>query len=207
MLWWMSYSDRHVYFRCLFYLSLVKIVGNSAVKHKHIHKKHNILRSVKECHILNTDMIKRKLYKSAKSTAGIDFVMLPIACFVIVMLLTQLFSFEDMPKLLAQALDIPNEVGMAGAFYLVLFELLALPFLLRMKVSPLMKFCGFFCLLSVLLSWIAIGLITNLNEDIVSVGLFGSIVVCPPGWWLSCMLLAIATVVSVKELVLPRYEA
>ena len=81
-----------------------------------------------------------KIKKAAKPEAhGIEtvrVVRLVLAAFLLFMLLGQLFTFEDFPSLLVGM----NEVcARAVVILLVVFELLALPFLIDMKVSVTLK--------------------------------------------------------------------
>jgi len=62
------------------------------------------------------------------------------ALVILILLLLQLFGFEELPEILRYFWGLGSkESGMVAAAFLVIMELLALPALLGMKLSPLMR--------------------------------------------------------------------
>lgn len=104
---------------------------------------------------------------------------------LVIFVICQLFTYDDFIRLiesfwLSGSLQLANFLGCL----IVTSELFALPFLLRMDLSPLMR------IISMVLGWIApiiwlvLMLWINLTINAISnVGFFGSLVRLTPGWW------------------------
>jgi hypothetical protein len=96
------------------------------------------------------------------------------AAVLVVMTLGQLYAFEKFIPLL-ENYRLPGEYGTAAilASVIVIAEVLALPFLLRMTLSPLMRWVSLFSGLLVAGLWFGLALI-SMNESPAFVsGLFG----------------------------------
>ncbi|OYX41433.1 hypothetical protein B7Y94_05100 [Candidatus Saccharibacteria bacterium 32-49-12] len=130
----------------------------------------------------------------------VDKIALVYAGFIVVMLLTQLFTFESWLELVV-AMDITTSLG--GGYLIaglvVGIELLALPFLLRMYLSPAFRW------LSMIFGWLVGALwlffsqwTMTVTPEFENVGFFGTIVEISPGWWaivLSFVMLAVSSVI------------
>lgn len=123
------------------------------------------------------------------------------AVFLVILAVTQLFTFDTFLQLLG-TFDLPG--GEQGAYLLgsllVVSEVFALPFLLRMSMSPAFRW------LSIGLGWLAaalwvfISLWLVLTEPIViNVGFLGTLTDLMPGWW--------AVLVSVSLLILAIWSS
>jgi len=125
----------------------------------------------------------------SKNTATIS---LFYAVLLVVMVVAQLFTFDSFLELFA-AFELPGgrTTGYAVAALLVASQVFALPFLLRMAVSPAFRM---FSLLSAGLVadiWLFITLWLAIVQPAVSnVGFLGTIVDVIPGWWAVCLALA-----------------
>jgi hypothetical protein len=125
----------------------------------------------------------------SKNTATIS---LFYAVLLVVMVIAQLFTFESFLALFA-AFELPGgqATGYAVAALLVASQVFALPFLLRMALSPAFRM---FSLLSAGLVadiWLFITLWLAIVQPVVSnVGFLGTIVDVIPGWWAVCLALA-----------------
>ena len=125
---------------------------------------------------------RRKSKKTAKiHLISFDWLIrLVLSLFILIMLLTQLFTFENFPGLLAGVGVTPVFSLMAGSL-LVAAELAALPYLLKMSASSniirVSKVCGFIILaaLSVLEGMAAVSNATST--------LFGATANLPGGLW------------------------
>lgn len=104
-----------------------------------------------------------------------------------VMTALQLFSFEKFIPLIG-SLSLPG--GLAGggtASLLVSLAVLALPFLLRLKLSPAMRWLSMTAGWVVAAAWLAITLwIVVKMPEITNIGLLGASVTLAPGWWAPC---------------------
>ena len=121
------------------------------------------------------------------------------ALIVTVMVVLQLFAFEDFIPLLGEyilpsGLTTPTFV----AVLIVAVEVFALPFLLHMSLSPLMRWLSLVCGLAVAGAWVKLSLWALWNDNILeNSGLLGSKIAVPGGWLaalISFGLLALALV-------------
>ncbi len=117
---------------------------------------------------------------------------------LVVLAVSQLFSFEDFPGVLA-SLWLPGGDAMARmlAALIVSVEVLAVPFLLSMKLSPAMRAFSMVMGWLVAATWIKLTLWENLTTNaITNVGLLGATVPLPTGWWSVCFALAFGILVA-----------
>mgnify|MGYP001791589010 CR=1 FL=1 len=108
-----------------------------------------------------------------------------VAVFFVALATTQLFAYENFPGIIA-SFGLPlNDVGVKlVAALIVISEIFAIPFLLRMKLSPLMRIISLKSGWIVLLFWLVIGIWQNtVDFKIPNTGLFGSEIILPCGWW------------------------
>ena len=98
---------------------------------------------------------------------------------------TQLFSFEDFVVLTGSFNLFDSSVlSTVLASLIVVFEVFALPYLLRIRVSALMRVFSMVCSWMVALLWLTISLWLILTVNAVpSLGLFGGLLDIEPGWW------------------------
>ena len=98
----------------------------------------------------------------------------------------QLFTFEKFPDAIA-SLWLPggNSFAYFLAAFIVVAEVFALPFLLRLKLSHAMRWVSMLFGWLVPLIWlsIAIWLISSVH-NVTNAGLFGATVPVEPGWWM-----------------------
>ena len=102
------------------------------------------------------------------------------------MAVAQLYSFEDFPDVIRSfALPGGGSFAYVLASLVVTFEVLAVPFLLYMRISPLMRIVSMACGLLSALVWFVIALWINLTiNNITNVGLLGATIPLPTGWWM-----------------------
>lgn len=107
------------------------------------------------------------------------------AVILIVMAVGQLFSFEKFIPLI-DSFDLPGGQGMGTlvAGLVVVAEVFALPFLIRMRVSPLMRWVSVFCAGLVPLLWALLSIWLNVTMNAIdNVGFVGVKIEAPVGWW------------------------
>lgn len=118
-------------------------------------------------------------------TKNIFAISLLTVVLLIVMVVTQLFTFEDFPAVIA-TLDLPGGTVTARVFaaVLVIAEVFALPFLLAMRLSPLFRIVSMICGWLVAVVWLKLSLWENViaSSDSQS-GIFGATLPLPGGWW------------------------
>lgn len=131
-------------------------------------------------------------------TKNVQTISLVVAGVFIVMAVAQLFTFEKLPAVIT-ALWLPGGeqwAGVRGAL-IVTFEVLAIPFLLRMQLSPLMRFCSMVFGWMVITGWLFATLWENLSGNVISNnGLLGATVRLPNGWWSVFFVIALGVLVG-----------
>lgn len=111
------------------------------------------------------------------------------AALLTVMLVAQLFTFEKFIQLFVDY-DLPGGEGAAylTAAIIVVVELLALPFLLRMSLSWAFRWVSMVAGWLVALVWVVITLWQVLTQPLVeTVGFLGTVIDTIPGWWAVCL--------------------
>ena len=108
-----------------------------------------------------------------------------LALIFAVLAISQLAMFQSFP-LLIESFWLPGgrNVAYTLAAVIVVCELLAIPFLLRLKLSPGFRVFSMFLgwLTSAIWLFLSIWLVFSDNA-VTNVGLFGSSVTLAPGWW------------------------
>ena len=107
------------------------------------------------------------------------------AVILVILAVAQLFSFEEfLVHFQSIGLPISNEQAYILAPVIVIAEVFALPFLLRMRLSPAFRF------LSMFLGWLVAGLwvfvtfwLASTQSQADTVGFLGTVVNLMPGWW------------------------
>ena len=118
-------------------------------------------------------------------TEAVKQISLFYAAFLVVMIVAQLFTFEKFLELII-AFNLPVSVVTVASLapIIVTCELFALPFLLRMTVSPAFRFVSMVLgwLVSLLWLGITIWLVTS-GSTVATVGFLGTAINLIPGWW------------------------
>ncbi len=115
------------------------------------------------------------------------------AVILVVIVLAQLFTFEKFTTLMISFNFLGGEMsGRLATSLIVIFEVFALPFLLRLRLSKLMRVTSMVFSWLVPLFWLKSSLWVLLtNDSIVNIGLLGTAVKLPPGWWAVCVSIAL----------------
>lgn len=118
-------------------------------------------------------------------TKNVRTIALLYALIIIAFVVSQLFTFEAFMVLLA-SFGLPGGASAAHvlAAVFVITEVFALPFLLRMRLSPAMRVVSMVCGWLVALKWLALSLWVVLSVNAISnIGFLGDVVRLTPGWW------------------------
>jgi hypothetical protein len=132
----------------------------------------------------------------AVRTADTQKVIYAYAFILVIFVLCQLFTFNDFLKLI-DSFWLPGGVPTANILgsIIVICELFALPFLLRMSLSPLMRIICMVMSWLVPLIWIFMTFWINLTINSISnVGFLGTTIQIIPGWWAVCVSLALSLI-------------
>ncbi len=130
-------------------------------------------------------------------TSNIQTVSLLAATILAVMVLAQLFSFEDFPAVIS-SLWLPGGefTAKVSTAVLVTAEVLALPFLLSLRLSPLFRIVSMVLGWAVVLLWTSLTVWENLVIGAISnSGLFGATIPLPVGWWSVLFSLALGVLI------------
>lgn len=101
------------------------------------------------------------------------------------MAVAQLFTFENFPAVIA-SMWLPGGETMArvSAAFIVIAEVLALPFLLGMRLSPLFRTVSMVLGWIVVVKWLFFAIWENIMvTSVTNNGMFGATVPLPVGWW------------------------
>lgn len=107
------------------------------------------------------------------------------AAIIVVMVVAQLFTFETFLELFA-SFQLPGGTvtGYAVAAVLVAAQVFALPFLLRMAISPAFRWVSLVCAGLIADIWLFVTAWILINQrDVATVGFLGTVVDTMPGWW------------------------
>jgi hypothetical protein len=105
------------------------------------------------------------------------------ACFIM-LAVAQLYKYEEFPDVLA-GLGLPGGVVWAPLYaaLIVIGEVLAVPFLLRMRLSPAMRIVSMASGWLVIGLWLIIAITGNLSGYAGNSGVLGATLPVVLGWW------------------------
>jgi hypothetical protein len=130
---------------------------------------------------------------AAPKTKNVPIISIALAAAFVALAVAQLYSFEDFPDVIA-SLGLPGGRSFASlwAALLVVGEVLAIPFLLSMRLSPAMRIVSMVAGWLTLVVWITIGILINTTTNaITNTGVLGATVPTIPGWWMVCLFIAL----------------
>lgn len=125
-----------------------------------------------------------------KDTVKIAYLYIGILLFFLV---TQILTFKGLLNL-AESWGLPGGTTFSNWLVasLIFAEIFALPFLLRLRLSPLARILSMIMTWVVPALWLAISLWINLTENAISnIGMMGDLVQLVPGWWAALLSVAI----------------
>lgn len=115
------------------------------------------------------------------------------AVILTVMAVAQLYTFEAFMEVVA-LFGLPVSDGIASALppILIATEVFALPFLLRMSLSPAFRWFSMLCGWFVAATWFFISAwVVSTNQSVSTIGYLGDLVQLVPGWWAVCLSFAL----------------
>lgn len=97
------------------------------------------------------------------------------AAILVVMALGQLFAFEKfIPLLQEYHLVGGNGTATLAAALIAILEVFSLPFLLRMPLSPLMRWCSLVCSVLVPIAWLGLSIVAFIHGGLDNGGIVGT---------------------------------
>lgn len=130
---------------------------------------------------------------SPPKTEAVKKVALLYAALLTIMAVAQLFTFEEFLQLIPSFhLPLPGSLPYAIAPFLVASEVFALPFLLRMALSPAFRWFSLGLSWVVVIGWLGISLwLVLTRQPVETVGFLGTVGSFTPGWWAILMSVAL----------------
>lgn len=128
-------------------------------------------------------------------TANAQMAGVLLAAALVVMVTAQLFSFEQFPAVIEDMWlpGVNDSLARVIAAVIVSAEVLALPFLLRLRTSPLMRTISMIMGWLVIVGWLGMLIWQNVTTNaLTNNGLLGGTVMLHPGWWSVCFVLGLA---------------
>ncbi|MCX6728490.1 MAG: hypothetical protein NTV39_01850 [Candidatus Saccharibacteria bacterium] len=129
-------------------------------------------------------LVKTTAAKKAK-TKDSQKIAYTYAAVLVVMVVAQLFTFDKFIPLLVD-FDLPGGVPVAHLFSALFVSagVLALPFLLGFRLSPLMRIFSMLMGWMIPLTWLYVTLwLVFSTNSVTNVGFLGTTVKLTPGWW------------------------
>lgn len=118
-------------------------------------------------------------------TDNVPKIALFLAAIILVMTIAQLFHFEDFVPLV-KSFGVPGGdiAAQLLAACIVVFEVAALPFLLRMRLSEAMRFVSMVSGWLAIGLWLAVQIYLNIEHpQAANSGLLGTVLEVAVGWW------------------------
>lgn len=147
-----------------------------------------------------TDMsfFVRSTQAPAPHSSYASLISLFLAGLLVIMAVSQLFTFEDFPAVIAQ-MNLPGGDAYAPirAALIVTLEIAALPFLLSMQLSPAARVVSMLSGWAAIIAWLAASIWTNIMaEDAVNSGLLGATIPLASEWWAVIFSLALGVMAA-----------
>lgn len=114
------------------------------------------------------------------------FASIGLAAMFVILAVAQLYSYEDFPGVIA-GFWLPGGRPFATLFaaLLVIGEVLAIPYLLSMRLSPVMRVISMIAGWLVIATWLMATIAMNVSVNaIANSGVLGATIPVAPGWWL-----------------------
>ncbi len=116
----------------------------------------------------------------------VRFIAVGLAAFFVILAVAQLYSFEDFPEVIA-SLGLPGgrpATTLLSAL-IVTGEVLAVPYLLSMRLSPAMRVVSMIAGWLIIAKWLGILIYVNVTTNaITNSGVLGATIPVAPEWWL-----------------------
>jgi hypothetical protein len=118
-------------------------------------------------------------------TANSATISILYAVLLVIFAVTQLFTFEEF-LVYIQSVNLPfsDTINYAFAPLLIVAEVFAIPFLLRMRLSPAFRYLSLGLGFVVAILWVFLSswvVLSGVSVD--SIGFLGTLVTLMPGWW------------------------
>jgi len=153
---------------------------------------------MRRCYTSDMSLLPIAIIAPAAKTAASRWVALVYAAILTVMAVAQLYSFDDFLVLAKTFGDIS---GVGGAYFVAAFlvtsEVLAIPFLLRMSLSPAFRWVSMILGWIVAATWLKVTIWLALQgAGTGNVGFLGTVVTVTPSWWAVLMSLALVALAA-----------
>lgn len=129
----------------------------------------------------------------APKTKNVRIISLALAGILVGMVVAQLFTFEKFPDVIKEFwLPGGTDIALLLAASIVVLEVAAIPFLLSLYLSPLLRVVSMIAGWLVIALWVVLLVWQNLQpSSIANNGILGATLPLPVGWWSVMLWLAI----------------
>lgn len=155
-------------------------------KRKHLHKNNNVISPHhRTVYTASMSILRTPTPAPVPKTKDVKRIATFYAAILVIMAVAQLFTFESFLQLVV-SFDLPGgpQVAYYTAASLIVVEVFALPFLLRMPLSPAFRWVSLVCGWLVAVKWLIVTVWLAVQDNAVStIGFLGTVVDMMPGWW------------------------
>ena len=138
--------------------------------------------------LIGMSILVKAVPAKAPKTSTSGQVALLYAALLVIMAVAQLFSFEDFLVYLNDLFASQTTVAYLTGSLLIVAQVFALPFLLRMTISPAFRALSMALGWLVAVAWFALSLyIVVSRAPVETIGFLGTVVNLIPGWWAVCV--------------------
>ena len=128
------------------------------------------------------------------------------AIFVAYLIFLQLLNIDAVGQIQSQLWGVSSEYNMLFGFVIVAVECLALPYLLMVGKSSLIRCLCAIAAASVFFYWMVIGTVTVVSHEVVNVGLMGKLLPLPGGEWFLLLMIGMLGIILLYEMLVQKWH-
>lgn len=128
------------------------------------------------------------------NSTSTGYIAITLAAIFVLLAVAQLYSYEDFPNIIT-SMGLPGGRFFANVYaaLLVTGEVVAIPFLLSMRLSPAMRALSMIAGWCVIVAWLFVSFYINMTTNaITNGGVLGATIPLSPGWWMVATWLVMA---------------
>ena len=118
----------------------------------------------------------------------------------------QLLNIDAVGEIQSKVWGISAEFNLLFGVIIVISECLALPYLLIVGRSSLIRCLSAFAAACVFFYWMVIGIVTVVSNEVVNVGLLGKMLPLPGGEWFLLFMIGMLGVVLLYEMLVQKWH-
>lgn len=146
---------------------------------------------------------KKQIQERDRITRSLGFTGAIVLAYLIFL---QLLNIDAVGQLQSQVWGISSEFNLLFGIIIVIIECLALPYLLIVGKSSLIRCLSAIAAASVFIYWMVIGIVTVVSSEIVNVGLLGKLLPLPGGEWFLLFMIGMLGIVLLYEMLVQKWH-